>query len=90
MTNGGTGPFNGNLILINSGRGQLAPSIALVNPHPPNNATVLLNNYYGRQFSSLNDIKVHPSGKLFFTDVMYVWVVDVIIPILRLTSLFPF
>ncbi|EEB97353.1 hypothetical protein MPER_03344, partial [Moniliophthora perniciosa FA553] len=25
----------------------------------------------GRQFNSLNDIKVHPSGKIFFTDVTY-------------------
>lgn len=72
MTNGGTGPFRNNIILINSGRGPLPPSIALVNPKSPNNVTVLLNNYYGRQFDSLNDIKVHPSGKLFFTDTMYV------------------
>ncbi|KAF9451567.1 calcium-dependent phosphotriesterase [Macrolepiota fuliginosa MF-IS2] len=72
MTNGGTGPFNGNLILINSGRGSLPPSIALVNPKPPHNSTTLLNNYYGRQFASLNDVKVHPgSGKLFFTDTFY-------------------
>lgn len=70
MTNGGTGPFKGNLVLINSGRGPRPPSIALVNPKPPYNTTTLLNSYYGRQFNSLNDIKVHPSGKMFFTDVM--------------------
>ncbi|KAJ7319071.1 D-lactonohydrolase-like protein [Mycena albidolilacea] len=73
MTNGGTGPFRGNLLLINSGRGSLPPSIVLVNPNPPHNATVLLDNYFGRQFNSLNDIKVHPSGKIFFTDVVYGW-----------------
>ncbi|KAF9259259.1 calcium-dependent phosphotriesterase [Marasmius fiardii PR-910] len=71
MTNGGTGPFKSSLVLITSGRGPRPPSIALVNPLPPNNVTVLLDNYYGRQFNSLNDIKVHPSGKLFFTDVIY-------------------
>ncbi len=72
MTNGGTGPFQGNLIFVNSGRGPLAPSLALVNFKPPYNVTVLLNNYYGRQFNSLNDVKVHPqSGKFFFTDQMY-------------------
>lgn len=71
MTNGGTGPFKSSLILITSGRGPRPPSIALVNPLPPHNVTVLLDNYYGRQFNSLNDIKVHPSGKLFFTDVIY-------------------
>ncbi|KAJ7472319.1 D-lactonohydrolase-like protein [Mycena galericulata] len=73
MTNGGTGPFRGNLLLITSGRGPLPPSIALVNPNPPHNTTVLLDNFFGRQFNSLNDIKIHPSGKLFFTDVVYGW-----------------
>ncbi|KAL0581463.1 hypothetical protein V5O48_000617 [Marasmius crinis-equi] len=71
MTNGGTGPFNSSLVLITSGRGPRPPSIALVNPLPPNNVTVLLDNFLGRQFNSLNDIKIHPSGKFFFTDVTY-------------------
>ncbi|KAJ7071976.1 D-lactonohydrolase-like protein [Mycena amicta] len=73
MTNGGTGPFRGNLLLITSGRGNLPPSIALVNPNPPHNTTVLVDNYFGRQFNSLNDIKIHPSGKIFFTDTVYGW-----------------
>ncbi|KAJ6466874.1 calcium-dependent phosphotriesterase [Mycena sanguinolenta] len=73
MTNGGTGPYKGNLLLITSGRGPLPPSIALVNPNPPHNATVLLDNFFGRQFNSLNDIKIHPSGKIFFTDTTYGW-----------------
>ena len=73
MTNGGTGPFHGNLILVNSGRGQLPPNIALVNPVSPNNITVILDNYFGRQFNSLNDVKIHrQTGKIFFTDVTYV------------------
>lgn len=72
MTNGGTGPYQSNLLFINSGRGPRPPTLALVNPSPPHNATILLDNYYGRQFNSLNDIKVHPSGNIFFTDVMYV------------------
>nr|GAT60610.1 predicted protein [Mycena chlorophos] len=71
MTNGGTGPFLGNLLLITSGRGELPPSIVTVNPSPPHNTTVLLDNYFGRQFNSLNDIKIHPSGKIFFTDTVY-------------------
>ncbi|KAI0037153.1 hypothetical protein K488DRAFT_75487 [Vararia minispora EC-137] len=74
MTNGGTGPYHGDLLLITSGRGPLPPSIVRVNPSAPHNATVLLDNFLGRQFNSLNDIKVHPtSGALFFTDVTYGW-----------------
>ncbi|KAI0643990.1 D-lactonohydrolase-like protein [Trametes meyenii] len=72
MTNGGTGPFFGNLILVNSGRGPLPPSVALVNPAPPHNTTVLLDNFFGRQFNSLNDVKIRPgTNTLFFTDVTY-------------------
>ncbi|KAF8335588.1 hypothetical protein F5887DRAFT_1079113 [Amanita rubescens] len=71
MTNGGTGPYHSNLLFINSGRGPHPPTIALINPSHPHNATILLDNYYGRQFNSLNDIKVHPSGNIFFTDVIF-------------------
>lgn len=70
MTNGGTGPFRSSLLLINSGRAHLPPSLTLVNPLPPYNVTTLLDNYYGRQFNSLNDVKIHPRSKaIFFTDV---------------------
>ncbi|KAF5354380.1 hypothetical protein D9758_010732 [Tetrapyrgos nigripes] len=74
MTNGGTGPYNSSLIFTTQGRGSLPPSLVLVNPAEPYNATVLLDNFFGRQFNSLNDVKVHPtSGKLYFTDVRYGW-----------------
>ncbi|PPQ81044.1 hypothetical protein CVT25_014574, partial [Psilocybe cyanescens] len=44
-------------------------SIVLVNPMPPYDATVLLDNFFGRQSISINDVKIHPtSGTLFFTD----------------------
>ncbi|KAH8088927.1 calcium-dependent phosphotriesterase [Cristinia sonorae] len=72
MNNGGTGPLNGSLLLITSGRGPLPPSIVLSNPKPPFTTRVLLDNFFGRQFNSLNDIKIHPvSKKIFFTDAPY-------------------
>ncbi|CCM02281.1 uncharacterized protein FIBRA_04368 [Fibroporia radiculosa] len=72
MTWGATGPYHSNLLLINSGRGELPSSLTLVNPAPPHNVTVLLDNFYGRPFNSLNDGKIHPkSHKIFFTDVTY-------------------
>ncbi|KAH9837970.1 D-lactonohydrolase-like protein [Rhodofomes roseus] len=74
MTNGGTGPYYGSLLLINSGRGVRPPNLVLVNPSAPHNATVILDNYFGRQFNSLNDVKIHPrSGNIYFTDVTYGW-----------------
>lgn len=72
MTNGGT-PFRGELLFVNSGRGTLPANIARVNPHPPYNSTILLDNFFGRQFNSLNDVKIHPKSKaIFFTDCTYV------------------
>ncbi|TFK32978.1 hypothetical protein BDQ12DRAFT_700975 [Crucibulum laeve] len=69
MTNGGTGPFKGSLLFVTNGRGPRPASVVLVNPLSPNNATVLLDNFFGRQFNSLDDVKVHPSGNIFFTDL---------------------
>ncbi|KAF8888412.1 hypothetical protein CPB84DRAFT_1786303 [Gymnopilus junonius] len=68
ITNGGTGPFKGSLLLTTRGRGNLPSALVLVNPKTPNNATVLLDNFFARQFNSMNDLKIHPSGKIFFTD----------------------
>ncbi|KIJ08998.1 hypothetical protein PAXINDRAFT_182190 [Paxillus involutus ATCC 200175] len=74
MVNGGTGPYKGNLLFATSGRALLPPSIVVVNPSSPYNTTVLLDNFYGRQFNSLNDIKVLPGTDImFFTDPAYGW-----------------
>ena len=73
MVNGGTGLYKGNLLFVTSGRALFPPSVVLVNPSPPFNTTVLLDNFYGRQFNSLNDIKVLPGTDIvFFTDPTYV------------------
>jgi gluconolactonase len=38
---------------------------------------VLLNNYFGRQFNSLNDVVIHPKNKdIYFTDTIYGYVQD--------------
>lgn len=35
-------------------------------------SAVLVNNYFGRQFNSLNDVSVNPrNGHIYFTDTMY-------------------
>ncbi|KAH7915508.1 hypothetical protein BJ138DRAFT_1141478 [Hygrophoropsis aurantiaca] len=72
MVNGGTGLYKGNLLFVTSGRALLPPSIVLVNPNPPYNTTVLLDNFLGRQFNSLNDVKILPGTDIiFFTDPTY-------------------
>ncbi|KAF5354297.1 hypothetical protein D9756_007199 [Leucocoprinus leucothites] len=70
--NGGTGLFNGDLVFATQGRGSIPPSVALVNPQEPYNSTILLNNFYGRQFNSLNDVKILPgTDMIFFVDDIY-------------------
>ncbi|OJA16449.1 hypothetical protein AZE42_03798 [Rhizopogon vesiculosus] len=72
MVNGGTGPYKGDLLFVTSGRALLPPSVVLVNPNPPYNATVLLDNFLGRQFNSLNDVKILPGTDIiYFTDPSY-------------------
>lgn len=66
-------PYKGNLLFATEGRGEdRPPGLTLVNPHPPYNSTVLINNYLGRQFNSLNDVVSLPSEEaIFFTDPTY-------------------
>ncbi|KAJ7027868.1 D-lactonohydrolase-like protein [Mycena alexandri] len=70
--NNGATLFRNDLLLVTTGQGSLPPSLIRVNTQPPFNDTIILNNYYGRQFNSLNDAKVHPKSRaIFFTDVTY-------------------
>ncbi|KAG0706304.1 hypothetical protein DFH29DRAFT_846035 [Suillus ampliporus] len=74
MVNGGTGPYKGDLLFVTAGRALLPPSVVRVNPNPPYNTTVLLDNFLGRQFNSINDVKVLPGTDIiFFTDPPYGW-----------------
>ncbi|CED84229.1 E, gnl, RGN [Phaffia rhodozyma] len=71
MTNGGT-PYKGQLLLAAEGRGEIPASLTLVNPEAPYNSTVLVDNFFGRRFNSLNDVVVHnKSGSILFTDTLY-------------------
>ncbi|RBR25566.1 uncharacterized protein FIESC28_01529 [Fusarium coffeatum] len=70
--NGGTN-YKGQIIFAGEGQGENIPSaLYLMNPKKPYNATVLVNNYFGRQFNSINDVSVNPrNGHIYFTDTMY-------------------
>ena len=85
MTNGGTGPLSNRVLLVNSGRGSLPPTLALVDVKKPHKAEVILDNFFGRQFNSLNDAKIRVGGDegeggegaaVYFTDVTCVAIPD--------------
>lgn len=71
-SNGGTN-FRGQIAFAAEGQGdRVAPALYLMNPRAPYNTSVLINNFHGRQFNSLNDVAVHPrNGHLYFTDSLY-------------------
>lgn len=74
MANGGTN-YRSGYLLCDQGYGADRPS-ALVWVHPPSDpaastgfrSEVILNNYHGRPFNSLNDVVVHSDGSIWFTD----------------------
>ncbi|KAH7026373.1 uncharacterized protein B0I36DRAFT_330524 [Microdochium trichocladiopsis] len=70
--NGGTN-YKGQILFAAEGQGANIPSeLVIMNPVEPYNTTVLLNNYFGRQFSSLNDLAVNPKNNdVYFTDTLY-------------------
>lgn len=72
MTNGAT-PYQERLLVVNSGRtAQFPPSLTIVDRFNLSNVQVLLNNVAGRQFNSLNDVKINlHRGSIYFTDASY-------------------
>ncbi|KAL4914309.1 hypothetical protein BDW62DRAFT_145092 [Aspergillus aurantiobrunneus] len=46
-------------------------ALILMNTTAPYKATVLLDNFHGRRFNSLNDLDVHSDGSIWFTDPIY-------------------
>ncbi|KIY02414.1 uncharacterized protein Z520_02552 [Fonsecaea multimorphosa CBS 102226] len=76
--NGGT--FRDGLIVFGAsggndsiGGGEQRVSLRTVDP-ATNRSTVLLNNYFGFYFNTIDDVAVHPVSKdIFFTDPQYSW-----------------
>ncbi|KAJ0124850.1 evolved d-pantonohydrolase [Diaporthe amygdali] len=75
--NGATN-YKGQILYMAEGAGADNTSNAVVmSPVEPYNTTVVLNNYFGRQFSSLNDVAVHPvNQEVYFTDTLYGYLQD--------------
>lgn len=70
--------YRGQLIFTGEGQGaDIPPALYVMNPEEPHNTTILLNNFFGRQFNSLNDVSINPrNGEIYFTDVTYGFLQD--------------
>lgn len=75
--NGATN-YRGQILYMAEGAGADNTSqLIVMNPVEPYNTTVVLNNYFGRQFSSVNDAVIHPKTKdVYFTDTLYGYLQD--------------
>jgi len=65
--------YKGQILFAAEGQGpKTEPALIVMNPEPPYNTSKLLNNYFGRQFNSLNDLTIHPKNfDIYFTDPSY-------------------
>ncbi|KAI1185388.1 lactonohydrolase [Nemania serpens] len=70
--------YKGQLLFAAEGQGaDKTTELVIMNPREPYNTTVLLNNYFGRQFNSLNDISINPRNQdVYFTDPIYGFLQD--------------
>ncbi|KAK4686857.1 gluconolactonase, partial [Tremellales sp. Uapishka_1] len=91
--NGATN-FRGQLVYTGEGMGDnVPPALSLLNPVAPYNSTgrlnqhplgipdatpVILNNFFGRQFNSMNDVAINKrfAEYIYFTDVTYGYLQD--------------
>lgn len=69
--NGGCN-YRGNVLLCC--QGSLVRPSSLVLMSPKQELGIMLDNFHGRQFNSINDVVVHhPTGDIWFTDPTYGW-----------------
>ncbi|KAK9455942.1 hypothetical protein V1511DRAFT_499110 [Dipodascopsis uninucleata] len=63
--------YRGKVLYCSEGNKKIPSALVLVDPVTKKSET-LLNNFYGREFSSINDVVVHhETGEIWFTDPPY-------------------
>lgn len=70
MANGGTNYGNSGMLFCDQGDRDRPSALVHIGFDRDGNITskVILNNFHGRAFNSINDVVVHPSGTIWFTD----------------------
>ncbi|TGO22373.1 hypothetical protein BPAE_0170g00050 [Botrytis paeoniae] len=70
LANGGA-KYNNGLIICDQGSMTAPGGLVFMNATAPYTTTTLINNYYGVEFNSPNDVHVTSDGALWFTDPSY-------------------
>lgn len=70
MANGGVNYKDG-ILFCAQGTKSIAGGLAFMSCSPPYKSSMLLTDFYGRQFNSVNDVVVHSDTSIWFTDPNY-------------------
>jgi gluconolactonase len=73
MANGGAERNDGKLIFCSQGQIGVPPALMEYDPKT-NKAKVIVNNFQGMNFNSLNEITIAKDGSYWFTDPCYGWI----------------
>lgn len=70
MANGGVN-FRDGVLFCEQGTLTSPGGLVYMLPQPPYKTEMILSNYHGRWFNSVNDVVVHSDGSIWFTDPAY-------------------
>lgn len=63
--------YDGGVLFCAQGTFTSSGGLMLMSASPPYTTTMILSNYHGRWFNSVNDVMVHSDGSIWFTDPAY-------------------
>ncbi|KAL2440825.1 hypothetical protein ABEF95_007391 [Exophiala dermatitidis] len=71
MANGGVNYGRTTLLICSQGSATAPSGIYCMDVFPPYHVELLVSDFYGRPFNSVNDVVVHSDGSIWFTDPCY-------------------
>lgn len=72
MANGGVNNGDG-ILWCGQGTFNRTAGLYQMSAQPPYESELVIGNFYGREFNSINDVVVHSDGSYWFTDPIYAW-----------------
>ncbi|RDW81825.1 hypothetical protein BP6252_02937 [Coleophoma cylindrospora] len=71
MGNGGVNYGEDSILFCAQGSHSLPSGLYIMDAHPPYTTSMLISDFHGRPFNSVNDVVVHTDGSIWFTDPPY-------------------
>ena len=71
MPNGGVNYGDDSILFCGQGNMTAMGGLFKMSIYPPYKAELLVGSFYGKEFTSVNDVVVHSDGSIWFTDPIY-------------------